>query len=239
MTAAKFNSSGRKLIIGFKSGGFKVYNFGNGQALQEGFHCQGPGLGSLSTLGTFVIHSLANVMLQTIAVYNHSVIPISDQGDIPMICGVGFGVMVGTWLESNQIRDIVCPPSTLYKGCAFLVNNFRCQSNFFIISQDQDVVSCSAIPGNRIASGSISGMIFIHSIESSVLIMKWHIDDVMFGYGEGLRMESRSDAELSPTQVRSLRPQDFTINRSRILADKVSFVINMAYFYQFNPSFFR
>ena len=67
VTAAKFNSSGRKLIIGFKSGGFKVYNFGNGQALQEGFHCQGPGLGSLSTLGTFVIHSLANVRLHAIA----------------------------------------------------------------------------------------------------------------------------------------------------------------------------
>jgi hypothetical protein len=33
-----------------------------------------------------------------------------------MISGVGFGVMVGTWLESNQIRDIICPPSTLYKG---------------------------------------------------------------------------------------------------------------------------
>lgn len=68
VTAAKFNASGRKLIIGFKSGGFRVYNFGNGQALQEGFHCQGPGLGSLSTLGTFVIHSLANVSLPVKAV---------------------------------------------------------------------------------------------------------------------------------------------------------------------------
>lgn len=63
VTAAKFNSSGRKLIVGFKSGSFKVYNFGNGQPLQEGFHCQGPGLGSLSTLGTFVINSLAHVCL--------------------------------------------------------------------------------------------------------------------------------------------------------------------------------
>jgi hypothetical protein len=115
VTAATFNSSGRKLIIGFKSGGFRVYNFGNGQALQEGFHCQGPGLGSLSTLGTFVIHSSANVRLQVNAVQNRSVI-LFNQGDIPMISGVGFGVMVGTWLESNQIRDIICPPSTLYKG---------------------------------------------------------------------------------------------------------------------------
>jgi hypothetical protein len=89
-----------------------------------------------------------------------------------------------------------------------------------IYRQDQDVVSCSVIPGNRIASGSISGMIFVHSIESSVLIMKWHIDDVMFGYGEGLRMDCRSEAELSPTQVRSLKPVEFAINRNKILADK-------------------
>ena len=92
-----------------------------------------------------------------------------------------------------------------------------------LLRQDQDVISCSAIPGNRIASGSISGMIFIHSIESSVLIIKWHIDDVMFGYGEGLRTDSRTEAALSPTQVQSLKPQDYTSNRNKILADKVSF----------------
>ncbi len=74
VTAATFNASGRKLVIGFKSGGFRVYNFGNGQALQEGFHCQGPGLGSLSTLGSFVIHSLANVRLQVNSVQDHFVI---------------------------------------------------------------------------------------------------------------------------------------------------------------------
>ncbi len=91
---------------------------------------------------------------------------------------------------------------------------------FLYLRQDQDVISCSVIPGNRIASGSISGMIFVHSIESSVLIMKWHIDDVMFGYGEGLRMECRSEVELSPTQVRSLKPLEFAINRNKILADK-------------------
>jgi hypothetical protein len=61
VTAAKFNDSGRKLILGFKSGGFKVYNFGNGQSLQEGFHFQESCSGSLSALGTFVIHSLAHV----------------------------------------------------------------------------------------------------------------------------------------------------------------------------------
>ena len=66
VTAAKFNASGRKLIIGFKSGGFKVFNFGNGQPLQEGFHCQGSGLGSLSALGTFIIHSQADVRFQVI-----------------------------------------------------------------------------------------------------------------------------------------------------------------------------
>jgi hypothetical protein len=89
------------------------------------------------------------------------------------------------------------------------------------LRQDQDVISCAAIPGNRIASGSISGTIFVHSIESSVLIMKWHIDDVMFGYGEGLRLDSRSDVDLSPTQVQSLKPQDYTVNRNKVLADKV------------------
>jgi hypothetical protein len=83
-------------------------------------------------------------------------------------------------------------------------------------------VSCLTIPGNRIASGSSSGMIFIHSIESSVLIMKWHIDDVMFGYGEGLRTEYRSEALLSQTQLQSLKPQDYTNNRNKILADKAS-----------------
>ena len=102
--------------------------------------------------------------------------------------------------------------------CAQLL---RCISR--TLRQDHDVISCAVIPGNRIASGSISGMIFVHSIESSVLIMKWHIDDVMFGYGEGLRMDSRSDVELSPTQVQSLKPQDYTVNRNKILADKVSF----------------
>jgi hypothetical protein len=64
VTAAKFNASGRKLIIGFKSGSFKVFNFGNGQPLQEGFHCQGSGLGSLTTLGTFIVHSQADVSLK-------------------------------------------------------------------------------------------------------------------------------------------------------------------------------
>jgi hypothetical protein len=88
--------------------------------------------------------------------------------------------------------------------------------------QDQDVISLATIPGNRIASGSISGMIFVHSIESSVLIMKWHIDDCIFGYGEGIRTEFRSEAELSPKQVQTLKPHDYTVNRSKVLADKAS-----------------
>jgi hypothetical protein len=88
VTAAKFNASGRKLIVGFKSGGFKVYNFGNGQPLQEGFHCQGFGLGSLSTLGTFVIHSLANVRLQANVIQIFSIIFLTGRHPHDLRCWI-------------------------------------------------------------------------------------------------------------------------------------------------------
>ena len=140
--------------------------------------------------------------------------------------------------------EISFAPLLLFtKGKRHFLNIYldRCPTPSLILlarRQDQDVISLATIPGNRIASGSTSGMIFVHSIESSVLIMKWHIDDCIFGYGEGIRTESRSEAQLSPKQLQKLRPQDYTINRSKILADKVS-LTNLKYFYSLNLCIFR